>query len=83
MLAAILSRTEKGVMNTYRVVLTSLGTVFIEADSVVQTEDALAFYRGEFRCAYYPSGMVKGYEVAPNSGPVPFFTPEREDSQCP
>lgn len=69
-------------MNSYRVVLNSLGTVFVEADSVVESQDTVTFYRGRHECAQYAMTMVKSYEVAKVSPHSP-AVPEREDSQCP
>lgn len=69
-------------MNTYRVVLTSLGTVFVEADSVMETKETVTFYRGRHDCAQYVTAMVKSYEVAKMSPHSP-AVPEREDSQSP
>jgi hypothetical protein len=70
-------------MNTYRVVLKSLGTVLVEADSATETGDAVTFYRDGCLCAEYAIGIVKSYELAHDTAPVPFLIPEREDSQSP
>jgi len=69
-------------MTTYRIVLASLGTVFVEADSVTEHEGRVSFYRGEHVYAEYPLASVQRYEateMALGSFPVP----EREDSQSP
>lgn len=69
-------------MTTYRVVLASLGTVFVEADSVMENEGRVSFYRGEHMCAEYASASVRRYE-ATEMAQCSFPVPEREDSQSP
>ena len=71
-------------MKTYRVVLRSLGMVFVEADSVVQSGERVSFYRDGITspCAEWELSMVKHYE-ATAMPPLRFPKGQREDSQCP
>jgi hypothetical protein len=51
-------------MQTYHVVLVSFGTVLIEADSVDENPDSVAFYRSGKVCAEYARPTVKSFKVA-------------------
>ena len=67
-------------MNTYSVALSSLGVVVVEAESVVETEKSLIFYRYGLLCAQYPRTLVESWEAVESSSPR-FPVGESEDSQ--
>ena len=46
-------------MKTYRILLRSLGAVFVDAENCSETETTIAFYRGGLVSAEYPRAMVK------------------------
>jgi hypothetical protein len=56
-------------MKTYRVVLTSLGTVLVEADSAVEENGVLCFLRAGTVHARYALATVKYYEEFPAISP--------------
>ena len=46
-------------MKTYRLVLNTVGVVFVEADRHAVEDDMLRFYRGDSMIAEYSKGLVK------------------------
>ncbi len=58
-------------MKTYRVVLASFGTVFVEAEEAVVQEGTLCFLQYGNVCARYGLSMVKSYEEAAPPQPLP------------
>lgn len=69
-------------MKTYRVVLSSLGTVLVEAESCEEHDNLLVFYRNGLACAQYARPLVKACEER-QIAPPPFPVAEREDFQAP
>lgn len=51
-------------MKTYRVVLTSFGTVFVQAEEAFVEQGTLCFLQHGNVCARYGLSMVKSYEEA-------------------
>lgn len=52
-------------MKTYRIVLSSLGVIFVDAESYSETETALIFHRGGMVFAEYPRAMVRELTEVP------------------
>lgn len=64
-------------MKVFRVVMSSVGTTFVEADRYEKDADYVLFFRGEFEFARYPTAMVKEITESPLSpGGGSLFTTE-------